>query len=73
MGSFFSNIFGGGGEDVQVVPAPVAPVIEDNTEAEEKRQAQLDAERKRKGLKATVMTEDTDLGQPQIGTKTLMG
>lgn len=72
MGSFFSNLFGGGG-NTDVTPAPVAPVIEDNTEAERKKKEQLALENKRKGLKATVMTDEGDLGQATVGQKTLMG
>lgn len=71
MGSFFSNLFGGGNTDVS--PAPVAPVVDNNAEAESKRQAQLAMENKRKGLKATVLTEEGDLGAPTLGQKTLMG
>ena len=71
MGSFFSNIFGGGSTDV--TPAPVAPVIEDNTEAERKKKEQLALENKRKGLASTVLTEEGDLGTPTLGQKTLMG
>lgn len=69
MGSFFSNLFGGGGS----TDVPPAPVIQDNTEAESKRKAQLAMENKRKGLKATVLTEEGDLGAPTLGQKTLMG
>ena len=71
MGNFISNLFGGGSVDVS--PAPVAPVIDDNAEAEAKKKAQLAMENKRKGLKATVLTEEGDLGTPTLGQKTLMG
>ena len=71
MGNFISNLFGGGSVDVS--PAPVAPVVDNNAEAEEKRKAQLALENKRKGLKATVMTDEGDLGQATVGQKTLMG
>lgn len=72
MGSFFSNLFGGGSAP-DVPAAPVAPVVDNNAEAEAKKKAQLELENKRKGLKATVLTEEGDLGAPTLGQKTLMG
>lgn len=72
MGNFFSNLFGGGGS-TDVTPAPVAPVVEDNTEAEKKRKEQIALENRRKGMTAMNMTEGADLGDPTIGKKTLMG
>ena len=71
MGNFISNLFGGGSVDVS--PAPVAPVVDNNAEAVEKRKAQLALENKRKGLASTVLTEEGDLGTPTLGQKTLMG